>query len=109
MDCRVISTFTRVFRRAMPGNDGDTSGHLEKLLSPPIADSPRVNVHESEREQSGISRRQFCGVRRLAAIFRGAPMAFLLDTNILSDLVRRPRVGLLITFANRGIAHLYEH
>src|SRR2546428_3721939 len=49
-----------------------TNGHLEKLLSPPIADSPRVNVHESEREQSGISRRQFCGVRRLAAIFRGA-------------------------------------
>jgi len=36
-------------------------------------------------------------------------MAFLLDTNILSDLVRRPRVGLLITFANRGTAHLYEH
>jgi hypothetical protein len=49
-----------------------TFGHLEKLLSPPIADSPRVNVHESEREQSGISWRQFCGVRRLAAIFRGA-------------------------------------
>jgi hypothetical protein len=22
MDCRVISAFTRVFRRAMPGNDG---------------------------------------------------------------------------------------
>src|SRR5438128_9371301 len=77
MDCRVISTFTRVFRRAMPGNDGDTSGHLEKLLSPPIADSPRVNVHESEREQSGISRRQFCGVRRLAAIFRGALVAVM--------------------------------
>src|SRR5207245_5703198 len=51
-----------------------SNGHLEKLLSPPIADSPRVNVHESEREQSGISRRQFCGVRRLAAIFRGAQM-----------------------------------
>src|SRR6266436_3633825 len=51
---------------------GQTKGHLEKLLSPPIADSPRVNVHESEREQSGISRRQFCGVRRLAAIFRDA-------------------------------------
>src|SRR6516162_6670173 len=23
MDCRVISAFTRVFRRAMPGNDGE--------------------------------------------------------------------------------------
>ena len=49
-------------------------GHLEKSLSPSIADSPRVNVHESEREQSGISWRQFCDVRRLAAIFRGALM-----------------------------------
>jgi hypothetical protein len=53
-------------------NGNLTYGHLEKLLSPPIADSPIVNVHESEREQSGISRRQFCGVRRVAVIFRGS-------------------------------------
>jgi hypothetical protein len=47
-------------------------GHLEKLLSLAIADSPGVNVNESERERSGIIRRQFCGVRRVEAIFRGA-------------------------------------
>src|ERR1700716_1695054 len=49
-------------------------GHLEKLLSLAIADSPGVNVNESERERSGIIRRQFCGVRRVEAIFRGAPL-----------------------------------
>jgi hypothetical protein len=56
-------------------------GHLEKLLSLAIADSPGVNVNESERERSGIIRRQFCGVRRVEAIFRGAHMnvAHLLD------------------------------
>jgi hypothetical protein len=42
------------------------------LLSLAIADSPGVNVNESERERSGIIRRQFCGVRRVGAIFRGA-------------------------------------
>src|SRR5205823_498095 len=49
-----------------------TSGHLEKLLSLPIADSPGVNVNESGRERNGIIRRQFCGGRQLRAIFRGA-------------------------------------
>jgi hypothetical protein len=47
-------------------------GHLEKLLSLTIADSPGVNVTESERERSGIIRRQFCGVWQVKAIFRGA-------------------------------------
>jgi hypothetical protein len=31
-----------------------------------------VNVYESEREQTGIIRRQSCGARSVAAIFRGA-------------------------------------
>src|SRR4030081_3353213 len=47
-------------------------GDLEKLVSLPIADSLGVNVNESERERSGIICRQFCGVRRVGAIFRGA-------------------------------------
>jgi hypothetical protein len=47
-------------------------GHLEKLLSLTIADSTGVNVNESERERSGIIRTQFCGVRKVGAIFRGA-------------------------------------
>jgi hypothetical protein len=47
-------------------------GHLEKLLSPVISDGTGVNVNESERERSGIICRQFCGVRRVGAIFRGA-------------------------------------
>ena len=33
------------------------------MISLPIADSPGVNVYESEREQSGIIRRQPCGAR----------------------------------------------
>src|SRR5262249_59248469 len=37
------------------------SGHLEKLLSMRIACGSGVNVHESERERSGIICRQFCG------------------------------------------------
>jgi hypothetical protein len=48
------------------------SGHLEKLISLPVADSPSVNVYESEREQSGIIRGQSCGARSVGAIFRGA-------------------------------------
>ena len=47
-------------------------GDLEKLVSLPIADSLRVNVNESERERSGIICGQFCGVRRVGRIFRGA-------------------------------------
>jgi hypothetical protein len=31
-----------------------------------------VNVRESEREQSGIIRGQFCGARPVGPIFRGA-------------------------------------
>jgi NRAMP (natural resistance-associated macrophage protein)-like metal ion transporter len=49
-----------------------TIGHLEKLISLPIADSPEVNAYESEREQSGIIRRQSYGAGSVAAIFRGA-------------------------------------
>src|SRR6516164_6979333 len=47
-------------------------GHLEKLISVPIADVASVNAYESEREQSRIIRRQFCGARPVGAIFRGA-------------------------------------
>jgi hypothetical protein len=47
-------------------------GHLEKLLSLPIAKHPAVNVNESERERTGIICRQFYGVDGVAAIFRGA-------------------------------------
>ena len=49
-----------------------SQGHLEKLLSLAIADSTGVNENELERERSGIIGRQFCGVRRVRAIFRGA-------------------------------------
>ena len=49
-------------------------GTSKNPLSLPIADSPRVNVGESGRERSGIIRRQFCGARQVAAIFRGAHM-----------------------------------
>src|SRR2546429_266328 len=52
-------------------------GNLEKLLSLPVADSLGVNVNESEREQSGTIPRQFCGARRVRAIFRGALMPFV--------------------------------
>jgi hypothetical protein len=47
-------------------------GHLEKLISMPIADLASVNIYESEREQSRIIRGQFCGERPVGAIFRGA-------------------------------------
>jgi hypothetical protein len=58
------SCFCGLFRLA--------TGHLEKLLSMPIADSPGVNVNESDRERNGIIRWQFCGAWQGAAIFRGA-------------------------------------
>ena len=41
--------------------DYHSLGHLEKLLSIPIACDPGVNVNQSERERSGIICRQFCG------------------------------------------------
>ena len=47
-------------------------GHLEKLVTIPIAPCSRVNIHESERERNGIICRQFCGVGEVAPIFRGA-------------------------------------
>jgi hypothetical protein len=40
LDCRPIA--------------GDIDGHLEKLLSLPIAEHLAVNVNKSERERSGI-------------------------------------------------------
>jgi hypothetical protein len=39
-----------------------SGGHLEKLLSIPIACGPGVNVNEWERERTGIICGQFCGV-----------------------------------------------
>jgi hypothetical protein len=50
------------------------SGDLEKLISPPIGNGSEVNASESKREQSGIIRRQFRGIQRVVAIFRG-PLA----------------------------------
>jgi putative ABC transport system substrate-binding protein len=52
-----------------------TYGHLEKLISVPIAEPASVNVYESEQEQSRIIWRQFCGTRSVSAIFRGALMS----------------------------------
>src|SRR5258708_1098349 len=56
--------FLVVAKKAMPADDLKgliawlkINGHLEKLISLPIADSPGVNVYESEREQTGIIRR----------------------------------------------------
>ena len=49
-----------------------TRGHLEKLVSIPMACCSGVNVYESERERNGIICRQFCGVEEAAPIFRGA-------------------------------------
>src|SRR5256886_14571117 len=64
-------------RTYLPRRWALTCGNLEKLLSLPVADSLGVNVNESEREQSGIIPRQFCGARRVRAIFRGALMPFV--------------------------------
>src|SRR5262249_2438667 len=58
----------------------DALGHLEKLISMPIADLASVNIYESEREQSRIIRGQFCGERPVKAIFRGA-----LETEIVNQ------------------------
>src|SRR5262249_40876789 len=55
----------------------DNYGHLEKLISMPISDLASVNIYESEREQSRIIRRQFCGERPVGAIFRGAHMSIV--------------------------------
>jgi hypothetical protein len=60
-----------------------TIGHLEKLISMPISDLAGVNIYESEREQSRIIRRQFCGERPVGAIFRGALLYMPEPTAIL--------------------------
>ena len=52
-------------------NDRLTIGDLEKLISPPIGNGSEVNASESKREQSEIIRRQFRGIQRVVAIFRG--------------------------------------
>jgi hypothetical protein len=57
-------------------------GYLEKLISMPIADLASVNIYESEREQSRIIWRQFCGERPVRAIFRGALMSLEAPTTI---------------------------
>src|SRR5271168_3923068 len=69
-DKRRIGLVRKAVRSAV--TDAEAEGHLEKLISLPIADCPGVNVYESEREQTGIIRRQSCGARSVAAIFRGA-------------------------------------
>jgi hypothetical protein len=50
---------------------GPSFGDLEKLISLPIGIGSEVNASESKREQSGIIRRQFRGIQRVVAIFRG--------------------------------------
>ena len=70
-----LATLIGALNRVTSGRRGrsrGTKGNLEKSLLLPIADSLGVNVSESERERSGIIRRQFCGVRSVGAIFRGA-------------------------------------
>jgi hypothetical protein len=44
-------------------------GHLEKLISVPIAAPSGANVYKSEREQSRIIRRQFCDARPVGLFF----------------------------------------
>jgi hypothetical protein len=65
---------------------GNNVGRLEELPSLPIADRHRVNVNESERERNGIIFRLFGGVRRVAAIFRGA-LVFICS-RLGADLLR---------------------
>src|SRR2546430_7663459 len=76
-------------RTYLPRRWALTCGNLEKLLSLPVADSLGVNVNESEREQSGIIPRQFCGARRVRAIFRGAHVGLLVRSSRQSNLWRR--------------------
>jgi hypothetical protein len=70
-ECRRARSSTKSRR---PESSLRSHGHLEKLISMPIADLASVNISESEREQSRIIRRQFCGERPVGAIFRGAHM-----------------------------------
>jgi hypothetical protein len=58
----------------------------------PIADSPGVNVDESQREQNGIMWSQFCGVWRVAAIFRSA-LLLATRTNAASSEGARENMG----------------
>src|SRR5215468_12555365 len=56
MDCRVISAFARVFRRAMPGNDGwmdECQWPLELLhgVSDPLAHGARQHVEIGAHEE----------------------------------------------------------
>jgi hypothetical protein len=44
-------------------------GDLEKSISLLIETDRNVNASESNREQSGISRRQFCGIKRQRQFF----------------------------------------
>jgi hypothetical protein len=100
-----------------------TSKNCSRL---PIADSPGVNVNESERERNGIIRRQFCGGRRLRAIFRGAHMiarcAIAIVTllaagsaraeSLSPDAARRFVTGKLFAFncfdGSRGAGRIYS-
>jgi hypothetical protein len=45
------------------------SGDLEKSISLLIETGRHVNASESNREQSGIIRRQFCGIKRQRQFF----------------------------------------
>jgi hypothetical protein len=65
-------------------------GHLENFISVPIADAASVNVYESEREQNRIIRRQFYGVRAVAAIFRGALFDLACRTVSIDPYVQFP-------------------
>src|SRR5947209_10760797 len=59
MDCRVISAFTRVFRRAMPGNDG---GWIAPKRTCP---AQAGHVTRSEEHTSELQSRQYLVCRLL--------------------------------------------
>src|SRR5262249_3684313 len=52
MDCRGLSAFTRVFRRAMPGNDGATRDLLEIATSSSHCALQRAKWNRSAQEAS---------------------------------------------------------
>jgi hypothetical protein len=51
------------------GGRGVSYGDLEKSISLLIETGRNVNASESNREQSGIIRRQFCGIKRERQFF----------------------------------------
>jgi hypothetical protein len=66
-----------------------TRGDLEKSISLLIETGRNVNASESNREQSGIIRRQFCGIKRQRQFFE-VPERHLPQSQ-RGSVVARPR------------------